>query len=185
MKLSQTRLREIIQEEVARMKEDERSPEGRVYDYVKAKTKYTGDDLITAANSVIAQIKRNAQEAGTSTLGELGPLPKIVTVKMMQAAMREKGFLKEEELEEVKPGDLDQTIARDPERTIGQQNAIETVRKKFTKELDSLTGIDSGEADIFQFLLQVLKLLKNKNANTTAMRTALGITRTAAEKIAK
>ena len=112
MKLSQTRLREIIQEEVARMKEDERSPEGRVYDYVKAKTKYTGDDLITAANSVIAQIKRNAQEAGTSTLGELGPLPKIVTIKMMQAAMR---VLNEEELEEVDTSGMEVIAAISPE----------------------------------------------------------------------
>ena len=187
MKLSQARLREIIQEEVARMNEDEHSPspERRVYNYVKAKTKYTGDDLNRAAHSVIAQIKRNAQEAGTSTLGELGPLPKIVTVKMMQAAMREKGFLKEEELEETRIGDLNQTIAQDPERTTGQQNAIEAVKKEFMKELGSLTGIDSGEADIFKFLLEVLKLLKNTNANTTTMRTALGITRKAAEKIAK
>ena len=102
-------------------------------------------------------------------------------MKLSQARLRE---IIQEELEETRTGELDQTIARDPERTIGQQNAIEAVKKQFMDELTSLSGIASEETDIFQFLLQVLKLLKNNNANTSAMRTALNITRKAAENIA-
>ena len=67
MKLSQTRLREIIQEEVARMNEDEdeRSPEKRVYDYVKAK-----GGSIKLKNSkgevVTLEIKYNSPYEGVS-----------------------------------------------------------------------------------------------------------------------
>lgn len=156
MKLSQTRLREIIQEEVARMKEDERSPEGRVYDYVKAKTKYTGDDLITAANSVIAQIKRNAQEAGTSTLGELGPLPKIVTIKMMQAAMR---VLNEEELEEVDTSGMEVIAAISSE--LGDMTAEEAAATKLILHLQTALEKDRPREERAELIRQAVEDFKS------------------------
>ena len=181
MKLSQTRLREIIQEEVARMNEDEERSFRK--EFLKALGASNLKPTSRAIEMVLDVYEDSWVDAGDDRyLQDSAVADTVAALKLPPFNLKPEP---KKELEEAKPGDLDQTLARDPERTIGQQNAIETVRKEFTKELGSLTGIDPGEADIFKFLLEVLKLLKNKNANTTAMRTALGITHKAAEKIAK
>ena len=67
MKLSQTRLREIIQEEVARMNEDEHSRRrglsaGDVYTYVTKNYRGTDEEKMLAGNQVVAKIKSDSGE---------------------------------------------------------------------------------------------------------------------------
>ena len=112
MKLSQARLREIIQEEVARMNEDERSPEKVVFDYVVKN--YITDkksDKTDAANIIINKIKRKENLVGSLGPDESGL--RRVKKTMIETFPKEKlprSWFKG--LEEARLGDLDQPDIR-------------------------------------------------------------------------
>ena len=147
MKLSQARLREIIQEEVARMNEDERSPEKRVFDYVVKN--YITDkesDKTDAANIIIQKIRREKDLSGS-----LGPdtLLRQVRKTMIETFPKEKlprSWRPKEELEEVDNAGLEALAA------IGGD-----------KELRNMTA---KEADATQLVSDLQKALQDSDSTT-------------------
>ena len=174
MKLSQARLREIIQEEVARMNEDERSPEKVVFDYVVKN--YITDkksDKTDAANIIIKKIRREED-----LVGSLGPdiLLRQVKKTMIETFPEDKlprSWFKG--LEEAKSGESPPEPPHD----------LQNLKADAITAIKALSSAQGKEGQIIQFLTNLIDLINTKKVDTQSMMTHLTRAQGEAAKIAK
>ena len=188
MKITPSRLKEIIREEVARMNEDEdeRSPEKRVFDYVV--NNYITDkksDKTDAANIIIQKIRRKKDLSGS-----LGPdiLLRQVKKTMIETFPKEKlprSWRPKEELEEV-----DVMSERIPPRSSGESPPesppdLQKLKTDAITAIKTLSSAQGKEGQIIQFLTNLIDLINNKRVDTPAMMTHLTRAQDEAGEIAR
>ena len=63
--------------------------------------------------------------------------------------------------------------------------SLQSLKKELQSLITNLSGIQSNELEIVQFLINLIKLAKAENINVGELKRKLGFVKDAAEKIAK
>jgi len=177
MKLSQTRLREIIQEEVARMEargQREPTPRASFFNAVATAARKEIKKLAptrTQRNNLWDMYKGNWDEAVEQ--GMEADLAKDVLVQIEQE--KRLGLFDRGSLEEAKPGESPPESPPDLQKL--KADAITAIK--------ALSSAQGKEGQIIQFLTNLIDLINTKKADTQGMMTHLTRAQDEAEKIAK
>lgn len=85
-------------------------------------------------------------------------------------------------MEELQQAAGDQAQAAEP---AADKASLQSLKKELQSLITNLSGIQSNELEIVQFLINLIKLAKAENINVSELKRKLGFVKDAAEKIAK